>query len=61
MMSEIKVSELIEAEEMNKEDVLMIVQNEANKKIVVENFIKFIKTEILQTTFQIRKHICNTR
>ena len=32
-MSEIKVSEMIEAESVNKEDLIMIVQNGVNKKV----------------------------
>lgn len=36
MMNEIKISELTEAEEVNEDDLIMIIQNGVNKKVRAE-------------------------
>lgn len=46
MDSEIKISELTEATEINEEDIIPIVQNGANKKINMKNLFKKTQTAI---------------
>lgn len=53
MDDEIKVSELPQASQVNAEDLLMIIQGGANKKITKELFDSQIKTSIEELTSEI--------
>lgn len=46
MSEEVKVSQLPETETINDDDILMIVQNNMNKKIKKKNAVQDLKTEI---------------
>lgn len=48
--SEIKISELVEATQVNEDDVVMILQNGVNKQTKVKNLSKIQKTSIITET-----------
>ena len=53
-MSDIKISEMPEATELNNNDLLMVVQNGVNKKAKIDKIgIAEVKSEILKLVFPI--------
>lgn len=46
MSEEIKISEMLQADNMNDDDIIMIVQKNANKKITKANLLKEINEKI---------------
>lgn len=50
---EIKISELVETENINENDILMIIQNGANKKAKVKNIVTPLQIELGKLFFPI--------